>query len=132
MTPHGKIPKINILFGNIIGIRDTVSFHGESVSELQDAFHEAVDFYLETCEKANRKPSKPFSGKFLVLSQDGSPASSLYHEYIPEISVPAGFVSIGCRIVCCLAENSMIGKIQHDQSNTDRGMVATISGFILE
>ncbi len=55
----------NILFGNIIGIRDTVGFHGESVSELQEAFHEA-DFYLETCEKANRDPNKPFSGKFLV------------------------------------------------------------------
>ncbi len=59
-------PEDNILFGNIIGIRDTVGFHGESVSELQEAFHEAVDFYLETCEKANRKPNKPFSGKFLV------------------------------------------------------------------
>jgi len=36
----------NILFGNIIGIRDTVGFHGESVGELKDAFQEAIDFYL--------------------------------------------------------------------------------------
>ena len=59
-------PEDNILFGNIIGIRDTVGFHGESVSELKDAFHEAVDFYLESCEKAGREPNKPFSGKFMV------------------------------------------------------------------
>ncbi|NQZ12441.1 MAG: type II toxin-antitoxin system HicB family antitoxin [Algicola sp.] len=56
----------NILFGNLIGIRDTVGFHGESVSELKTAFYEAVDFYLESCEKADRKPNKPFSGKFMV------------------------------------------------------------------
>jgi predicted HicB family RNase H-like nuclease len=56
----------NILFGNIIGIRDTVGFHGESVGELKDALQEAIDFYLEGCEKAGREPNKPFSGKFVV------------------------------------------------------------------
>ncbi len=59
-------PDDNILFGNIIGIRDTVGFHGESVSELKHAFLEAVDFYLESCEKAGREPNKPFSGEFVV------------------------------------------------------------------
>ncbi len=59
-------PEDNILFGNIIGIRDTVGFHGESVSELRDAFYEAVNFYLESCEKAGITPNKPFSGKFIV------------------------------------------------------------------
>jgi len=59
-------PDDNILFGNIIGIRDTVGFHGESVTELKEAFLEAVDFYLESCENAGREPNKPFSGKFMV------------------------------------------------------------------
>ena len=59
-------PEDNILFGNIIGIQDTVGFHGESVSELKEAFYEAVDFYLESCKKADREPNKPFSGKFMV------------------------------------------------------------------
>ena len=59
-------PDDDILFGNIIGIRDTVGFHGESVSELKKAFHEAVDFYLESCGKAGREPNKPFSGKFVI------------------------------------------------------------------
>lgn len=59
-------PEDNILFGNLIGIRDTVGFHGETVAELKEAFHDAVDFYLDSCEKSGRKPNKPFSGKFIV------------------------------------------------------------------
>lgn len=48
--------------GHISGITDIVGFHGESVVELREAFEEAVDDYLETCEALNRQPSKPFSG----------------------------------------------------------------------
>ena len=48
--------------GHITGIKDIVGFHGESVAELRDAFEEAVDDYLETCDSLNRQPSKPFSG----------------------------------------------------------------------
>jgi len=48
--------------GHIAGINDVVGFHGESVAELRAAFEEAVDDYLETCEKLNRPPQKPYSG----------------------------------------------------------------------
>jgi len=68
-------PDDEILFGNIIGIRDTVGFHGKSVGELKEAFHDAVDFYLESCQKAGREPNKPFSGKFVVRTD-----SSLHSE----------------------------------------------------
>lgn len=77
-------PEDNILFGNIIGIRDTVGFHSESVSELKEAFHEAVDFYLESCEKAGREPNKPFSGKFMVR------VDSSLHGEIAAAAVHAG------------------------------------------
>ena len=72
LTYNGYTAKIefdqedDILFGNLIGIRDTVGFHGETMAELKDAFHEAVDFYLESCREAGREPNKPFSGKFMV------------------------------------------------------------------
>lgn len=52
--------------GHIAGIRDVVGFHGESVPELRAAFEEAVDDYLETCEKVGRAPSKPYSGKLML------------------------------------------------------------------
>lgn len=52
-----------LFVGHIAGIRDVVGFHGESVQELRSAFEEAVDDYLETCEKLSRAPQKPYSGK---------------------------------------------------------------------
>ena len=52
--------------GHIAGITDIVGFHGESVSELREAFQEAVDDYLATCVKAGKKPQKPVSGRLLL------------------------------------------------------------------
>ncbi|WP_133510990.1 type II toxin-antitoxin system HicB family antitoxin [Candidatus Thiosymbion oneisti] len=52
--------------GHIAGINDVVGFHGESVAELRTAFEEAVDDYLETCEKLNRPPQKPYSGNLML------------------------------------------------------------------
>jgi len=52
--------------GHIAGIRDVVGFHGESVKELRTAFEEAVDDYLETCEKRGREPLKAYSGKLML------------------------------------------------------------------
>jgi len=52
--------------GHIAGIRDVVGFHGESVTELRQAFEEAVDDYLETCAKLGKKPQKSYSGKIML------------------------------------------------------------------
>ncbi|MDR0472259.1 MAG: type II toxin-antitoxin system HicB family antitoxin [Treponema sp.] len=52
--------------GHIAGIRDIVGFHGESVDELNTAFQEAVDDYLEVCEKENIPPQRPYSGKVML------------------------------------------------------------------
>ncbi|MCP4361559.1 MAG: type II toxin-antitoxin system HicB family antitoxin [Chloroflexi bacterium] len=52
--------------GHIAAIQDVVGFHGESVVALREAFEEAVDDYLETCEKLNRAPQKPYSGNLML------------------------------------------------------------------
>lgn len=54
-----------IFFGQILGIRDFVSFHADSVPELKIAFRESVDDYLETCLKIGKEPNKPYSGKLM-------------------------------------------------------------------
>jgi predicted HicB family RNase H-like nuclease len=54
------------LVGHIAGIIDVVGFHGDSVAELRIAFEEAVADYLEACEKLNRAPQKPYSGKLML------------------------------------------------------------------
>ncbi|HUL14246.1 MAG TPA: type II toxin-antitoxin system HicB family antitoxin [Methylococcaceae bacterium] len=56
----------NCFVGHIAGIKDIVGFHGETVSELRAAFQEAVDDYLATCEKLERAPQKPYSGKLML------------------------------------------------------------------
>lgn len=56
----------NCFVGHIAGIKDIVSFHGESVAELRVAFKEAVDDYLATCEKFGRPSQKPYSGKLML------------------------------------------------------------------
>ncbi len=52
--------------GHIAAIKDVVGFHGESVSELRFAFEEAVNDYLETCEKLKRVPQKAYSGNLML------------------------------------------------------------------
>jgi len=55
-----------IFAGRLLGIDDIVTFHGESVGELEGAFHEAVDHYLDVSAKIGRKPQKPYSGKLML------------------------------------------------------------------
>lgn len=52
--------------GHVAAIDDVVGFHGESVAELRTAFEEAVEDYLTTCEKLNRAPQKPYSGRLML------------------------------------------------------------------
>ena len=58
--------EVGILYGEVINIRDVITFEGTSVDELQKAFHESVDDYLAFCAERGENPEKPFSGKFVV------------------------------------------------------------------
>ncbi len=58
--------KANIFHGEVMGIRDVVTFQGSSVKELKKAFKDSVDDYLAFCAKRGEEPNKPFSGKFIV------------------------------------------------------------------
>ena len=59
------------LFGRIAGIRDIVSYEGESVMEIRKAFEEAVDDYLKHCAATGKEPNKPYSGKFVLRIDPG-------------------------------------------------------------
>ena len=57
---------LDVLFvGRVAGLNDVVGFHSSSADELIDAFHEAVDDYLDTCARVGKKPEKPYSGKLM-------------------------------------------------------------------
>ncbi len=55
-----------VFFGKIEGIDGLGNYEGESVSELTDAFQEAVEDYIVFCEEHNRKPEKSYTGTFNV------------------------------------------------------------------
>jgi predicted HicB family RNase H-like nuclease len=55
-----------VLFGRVIGLRDVITFQGDSVSEVIRALHDSVDVYLEFCESRGESPEKPFSGNFVL------------------------------------------------------------------
>ena len=54
--------KDQVLFGKIEGFNGLVNFEGESVKELTEAFHEAVDDYLAYCEDEGIEPDKSYTG----------------------------------------------------------------------
>jgi len=59
-------PDDRILVGRVLDISDIIGFHGGSIDEFEQAFHEAVDAYLDACAKMNETPEKPASGKLML------------------------------------------------------------------
>lgn len=55
-----------IFHGEVINLRDVITFQGRSVAELRKAFIESVDDYSELCAERNEGTEKPFSGNFTV------------------------------------------------------------------
>jgi predicted HicB family RNase H-like nuclease len=56
----------DVLFGRVIGLRDVITFQGEPVAEVTQAFHDSVDDYLEFCAQRGESPEKPYSGQFVL------------------------------------------------------------------
>lgn len=56
----------NVFHGRVLGIRDTVTFEGTTVSDLRRAFRDSVDDYVDMCAERGEAPDRPFSGQFIV------------------------------------------------------------------
>ncbi len=55
-----------ILHGEVVDLKDTITFQAESVSDMKKAFQDSVDDYLDFCALEGLQPEKPFSGKFIL------------------------------------------------------------------
>ena len=55
-----------VFYGKIEGIGDLVTFEGESVAELQQAFKEAIEDYIEICEQKGKAIHKSYKGNLNV------------------------------------------------------------------
>ena len=59
-------PDAGIFHGEVINTRDVITFQGDSATELQQAFVDSIEDYLEFCRARCEDPERPFSGKFIV------------------------------------------------------------------
>jgi len=55
-----------VFHGKIEGIGDLVTFEGESVTELQQAFNEAIEDYIDICEQQGKPVHKSYKGNLNV------------------------------------------------------------------
>jgi len=51
-----------LFHGEVLGVRDVITFQARTAEELPKAFHQSVDDYLDWCAKDGVDPEKPFSG----------------------------------------------------------------------
>lgn len=51
-----------VFFGRVLNVRDVLTFEGTTVKNLEKAFRDTVDDYLDWCAERGEKPEKPFSG----------------------------------------------------------------------
>ena len=56
----------NVFYGEVINIRDVITFEGETVNQLRQAFHDSVDDYLDFCSERGESPEEPYSGELVV------------------------------------------------------------------
>uniref|UniRef100_E6QPF8 HicB family protein n=1 Tax=mine drainage metagenome TaxID=410659 RepID=E6QPF8_9ZZZZ len=72
MTHKGYTARIefderdNIFVGRLLGIRDIIGFHADTVADLRVALKESVEDYLEACRKLGKPPDKPASGRMML------------------------------------------------------------------
>lgn len=58
-------------YGDVVNIRDVITFEGRTVEELEASFRQAVDAYLELCDRQGVEPEKPFSGQLPLRTSPG-------------------------------------------------------------
>jgi len=56
----------DIFHGEVVNIRDVITFQGKSVDELRQAFKDSIEDYLEFCAERGEEPERPFSGQFTI------------------------------------------------------------------
>ncbi len=54
------------LYGKVIGVHGLMAYEGQSIAELKEDFHHAVDEYINLCDEKGVLPEKSFKGSFNV------------------------------------------------------------------
>jgi len=57
-------PDAKIFHGEIVNTRDVITFQGTTVDEINKAFEDSIEDYLNWCKSEGVEPERPYSGKF--------------------------------------------------------------------
>jgi HTH-type transcriptional regulator/antitoxin HigA len=55
-----------VLRGQVVGIRDTITFQGDTVPQAVQAFRDSVDDYLAHCKEINKEPEKSEGDRYFA------------------------------------------------------------------
>jgi predicted HicB family RNase H-like nuclease len=55
-----------LFHGEVINVRDVITFEGKTVAEVREAFRDSIEDYLAFCAERGEDPERPFSGTFVV------------------------------------------------------------------
>lgn len=53
----------HIFHGEVVGIRAVITFEGTTVKDIETAFKDSIEDYLDWCKKRGKEPEKVHSGK---------------------------------------------------------------------
>jgi predicted HicB family RNase H-like nuclease len=56
----------DIFVGHVLGVKESITFHGETVAELHADFAAAIEHYFADCAATGREPQKPASGRLML------------------------------------------------------------------
>jgi predicted HicB family RNase H-like nuclease len=76
-----------VFIGSVIGLNDIITFEGKNPEEIEQAFKDSVDDYLEFCEKLGEKPQKTSSGKFLLRLDPELHTELIYEAQLNNVSL---------------------------------------------
>lgn len=88
-------PEAEVLHGEVIGLRDVITFQATAVEELKEAFRDSVDDYLAWCAELGQEPERAYAGRFLLRMDPG------VHRDLALAAERAG-VSINAFVVGCI------------------------------
>lgn len=87
-----------IFHGEVLGLKDVITFQGTTVVELEKAFKDSVDDYVAWCKERGEEPEKAFSGNLRIrISPD-------LHAKLAQTAIVQG-VSLNSLIIDKLQKN---------------------------
>lgn len=56
----------DLFHGEVLDLRDVITFQGRTTEEIRQAFIDSIDDYLEFCAERGEDPDRPFSGNLTL------------------------------------------------------------------